>query len=425
MSSLPTLLAMGRTTPAATDAAMVPAMSMMNARITCGPRSSRPEEAHYSPKKDQSLLRSAATRSSAIAVLLLTACARMSLDVLQAADEQPFGIERRIPWTTSRVIGSPDPPLPYTVEKTFTNIKWQAPIYLTPEPDSDYLLVVQQGGEKERPSKILRVRDDPNADTAETLLEVSNRLVYSVAFHPDYRTNGYLFVFSNGPTPETERTNRISRFTVEHQAPHRCDPKSEQVIIQWRSAGHDGGGIVFGHDGMLYISTGDGTSDSDGWVTGQDLSDLLGGVLRIDADHADGTQPYSVPKDNPFVGWKNARPELWAYGLRNPWRMTIDRKTGQIWTGNNGQDLWETAHLVRRGENYGWSVYEGSHPVYQNRKLGPTPVVPPTIEHPHSEARSLTGGVVYYGDEISELNGVYVYGGYSIWKRGGTRHNCS
>src|SRR5882762_7998086 len=141
-----------------------------------GSGSSRRKEAHYSPRKDQSLLTSAATRSSAIAVLLLTAC---GLDGLQAADEQSFGIDHRIPWTTSRVIGSPDPPLPYTVEKTFTNVKWQAPIYLTPEPDTDHLLVVQQGGEKERPSKVLRARDDPNADTAETLLEVSNRLVYS------------------------------------------------------------------------------------------------------------------------------------------------------------------------------------------------------------------------------------------------------
>src|SRR5207247_9957920 len=99
------------------------------------------------------------------------------------------------------VIGSPDPPLPYTVGKTLTNIKWQAPVYLTPEPDTDDLLVVQQGGEKERPSKILRVRDDPNADTAETLLEVSNRLVYSVAFHPGYRIHGYLLVLSNASRP--------------------------------------------------------------------------------------------------------------------------------------------------------------------------------------------------------------------------------
>jgi uncharacterized repeat protein (TIGR03806 family) len=160
-------------------------------------------------------------------------------------------------------------------------------------------------------------------------------------------------------------------------------------------------------------------------VSGQDLGELLGGVLRIDVDHANGTQPYTVPHDNPFVGLNSARPENWAYGLRNPWRMCIDQKTGQIWVGNNGQDLWETAHIIRRGENYGWSVYEGSHPFYLNRKLGPTPPVTPTIEHSHSEARSLTGGVVYYGNELSELNGVYVYGDYSTGKIWGTRHNGS
>src|SRR5439155_14577348 len=153
------------------------------------------------------------------------------------------------------------------------------------------------------------------------------------------------------------------------------------------------------------------------------LSDLNGGILRIDVDHTDGTRPYSVPKDNPFVGLKDARPENWAYGLRNPWRLTIDEKSGQIWVGNGGQDLWETAHLVRGGENYGWSVYEGSHPFYINRKLGPTPVVLPTIEHSHSESRSLTGGVVYYGKEFSELDGVYVYGDFSTGKIWGARHD--
>jgi uncharacterized repeat protein (TIGR03806 family) len=354
-----------------------------------------------------------------IAALLSTAC------VALAADEPAFGINRRIPWTTSRIAGSPEPPLPYTVQKTFTNLQWKAPIFITSEPASDSLLVIQEGGQKERPSRIFRVHDDPSADQAETFLVVSNRLIYSVTFHPGYRTNGFLYVFSNGPTPRSERTNRVSRYFVERQKPYRCDPNSEQVIIEWRSAGHDGGGMAFGHDGMLYISTGDGTSDSDGWVSGQDLSELLGGVLRIDVDHANGTQAYSVPRDNPFVGMTNARPENWAYGLRNPWRLCVDQKTGQLWTGNNGQDLWETAHLVRRGENYGWSVYEGSHPFYLNRKLGPTPAVAPTFEHPHSEARSLTGGVVYYGDELSELNGAYVYGDYSTGKIWGGRHNGS
>ena len=366
-------------------------------------------------------------RSSALRTLIFFAVVAVISNVppLEGAEEPPFGLDRRIPWTTSRVAGSPEPPLPFTVEKAFTNIEWRAPIFIIAEPNSDHLLIVLAGGEKDRPSKVVRVRDDASAAQTETILTVSDRLIYSVAFHPEYRTNGQLFVFTHCSTGEFARTNRISRYAMTREAPSHCDPLSERVIIEWRSEGHDGGGIVFGRDGMLYISTGDGTADSDGWVTGQDLSDLLGGVLRIDVDRTKGTQSYSVPQDNPFVGMPNARPENWAYGLRNPWRLCVDQKTGEIWAGNNGQDLWETAHLIRRGENYGWSAYEGSHPFYLNRKLGPTPVVAPTIEHPHSEARSLTGGAVYYGDELSELNGTYVYGDHSTGKIWGVRHDGS
>src|SRR5204863_4654976 len=158
--------------------------------------------------------------------LLLVTCATAYLGPLRAAEEPPFGIDHRVPWTTSRVVGSPEPPLPYTVAKTFTNLQWRAPIFITPEPHTDSILVVLQGGDKERPSKILRVRDDPDTGQTESLLEVSNRLVYRVTFHAGYRTNGYLFVFSNGPTPQGARTNRISRFTVERQPPRRCDPRS-------------------------------------------------------------------------------------------------------------------------------------------------------------------------------------------------------
>ena len=395
-------------------------------------------------------------RAGVIVLLLLAVCMSLNSKLLADADAPPFGLDHRLPWTNSHVIGSPDPPLPYTVEKTFTKLKLKSPIFVTAEPDTDSLFIVLAGGEKERPSRILRVRDDPNTDEAETVLELNSRLIYSVAFHPGYRTNGHLYLFTHGSSGEFARTNRISRFTVERgnriapgarpessapsapapalppsstaapedrRTPHRVDPLSEHVIIQWRSEGHDGGGIVFGLDGMLYISTGDGTTDSDGWVTGQDLGDLLGGVLRIDVDHPDAGRAYSVPGDNPFVGRKEARPEIWAYGLRNPWRLTMDVKSGRIWAGNNGQDLWETAHLIRRGENYGWSVYEGSHPFYLNRKLGPTPAVAPTIEHSHADFRSLTGGTVYYGDQFRELDGVYVYGDYSTGEIWGARHN--
>jgi hypothetical protein len=146
-------------------------------------------------------------------------------------------------------------------------------------------------------------------------------------------------------------------------------------------------------------------------------------VLRIDVDNPEPGKTYSVPKDNPFVGWNEARPETWAYGLRNPWRITTDQKTGHIWVGNNGQDMFEQVYLLERGANYGWSVYEGSHPFYSNRTLGPSPHVKPTVEHPHSESRSLTGGVVYYGKRLPELVGAYIYGDYSTGKIWGVKHD--
>src|SRR5207244_11110778 len=166
----------------------------------------------------------------------------------------------------------------------------------------------------------------------------------------------------------------------------------------------------------LYVTSGDGTSDSDTNVTGQRTDLLLAKVLRIDVDHVgepSGVRPrrnYSIPGDNPYVDDKRFAPETWAYGLRHPWRMCSDPKTGHIWVGQNGQDLWETAMLVRKGANYGWSVMEGSHPFYRERKSGPTPIVKPTVEHHHSESRSLTGGVVYYGERYPDLQGAYLYG---------------
>jgi uncharacterized repeat protein (TIGR03806 family) len=210
---------------------------------------------------------------------------------------------------------------------------------------------------------------------------------------------------------------------MERKPPYKLDPKSETLIIEWPSDGHNGGALAFGKDGMLYVSSGDGTSDSDANVVGQDLSKLTAKLLRIDVDHPESGKPYSVPKDNPFVGQAGVRPETWAYGLRNPWRITVDEKTGHIWVGNNGQDLWEQAYLVEKGANYGWSVMEGGHPFYPNRKTGPTPIHKPTVEHPHSEARSLTGGIVYYGSKHPELQGVYIYGDYSTGKIWGVRHD--
>lgn len=341
-------------------------------------------------------------------------------DADKNSNSQPPAARPR--WTNTRLIGSPEPPSPYIVEKVFTKIEWKAPLYVAPEPGTKKLWVVLQGGDKLGASRIVRIDDEPDTARAETLLEIDGRLIYGLTFHPDYETNRLVYLFSNGPTGAAERTNRVTRYSVPLAMPFQWDQASERLILEWRSMGHDGGDLAFGRDRMLYIAAGDGTSDSDTWNSGQDVSNLLATLIRIDVDRPAADKPYTVPLDNPFVGMPGVRPEIWAYGFRNPWRMSIDDRTGDIWVGNNGQDLWETAYLVRRGDNFGWSVYEGNHPFYPNRRRGPTPIVPPTIEHSHSECRSLTGGVVYYGAQLPDLNGAYVYGDYSTGKIWGARH---
>lgn len=355
-------------------------------------------------------------------LLWLLAVVLLSALIVRGDEPAPQPPKSRTFWTTSRLIGSPEPPLPYTVEKQFPQLELNSPMYVVSEPGSNHLLVITQNA-GDKPARIVRFDNSADVATAETYFEVANRLVYSLIFDPDYATNRQVYLFSNGPTSEPERKDRVSRFKVTESAPPKIDPASEELIIEWRSMGHDGGDMAFGLDEMLYLTTGDGTSDSDGWNSGQTLNDLLGAVLRIDVHKPAGDKPYSIPPDNPFLDTPGALPEIWAYGLRNPWRMSIDPKQGHVWVGNNGQDLWETAHLVRRGDNLGWSVYEGSHPFYAERQRGPTPIVPPTIEHSHAEFRSLTGGVVYYGDVLPDLNGVYVYGDYSSGRIWGMKHD--
>ncbi|MBX9788222.1 MAG: PQQ-dependent sugar dehydrogenase [Pirellulales bacterium] len=354
----------------------------------------------------------------------LGACLLLGALTIDAArgEERPFGLDHRLPWTTSKLIGSPEPPLEFTVERVYQNLALTSPIYVIEEPTSDHLLIVLTSVDGQQASRIVRVSSYFATDKFETYFELPGRLLYSLVFHPDFASNGFVYLFSNGPTGAAERTNRVARYSVP-SGEHRLAPDSEQIIVEWRSMGHDGGDLVFGTDGMLYITTGDGTSDSDTWDSGQTIDDLLGSVLRIDVDHPGAAAPYTVPADNPFVNAPGARGEIWAYGLRNPWRMCVDRQTGHLWVGNNGQDLWETAHLVRRGDNFGWSVYEGNHPFYFGRRRGPTPLVPPTIEHHHAEFRSLTGGDVYYGEQFPELAGAYLYGDYSSGRIWGMKHD--
>jgi uncharacterized repeat protein (TIGR03806 family) len=332
----------------------------------------------------------------------------------QANAESPA----RVLWTQSRLIGFPDPPPPFQTKRVFENINTPKPLSVTTLPGTKDLLVTIHKAGYGGPGSLLRLSGEESNLSLTEFLQI-DEIIYGVAFHPDFSSNGYMYVGCNGKSEKLDQTaTRVLRFHVSRSQPIECDVDSKTVIIEWASNGHNGGDLVFGQDGMLYVSAGDGTSDSDANLAGQDLTTIPGSIIRIDVDRPAGDKPYLIPADNPFMDVADARPEIWAYGLRNPWRISVDSKTGDLWVGNNGQDQWETAQVVRRGENYGWSITEGSHPFHTNRKQGPTPIVPPTIEHPHSEARSLTGGHVYYGRKYPSLYGHYIYGDYStglIW----------
>ena len=337
-----------------------------------------------------------------------------------AATAKPFGIDQRTSWNSSHLVGYPEPPPPYVIEKAFPKLKIFQPLYVIEEPGTDDLFIIQHLGSWSGPAKIIRVKNDPATDATQAIFEAQD-ITYSLCFHPKYLENGYIYVFSNGPLASQHPYDRICRYTMDRKT-GKPDPASKLLILEWESNGHNGGGIEFGLDGMLYFTSGDTSTDSDVANRGQDLSHLSSALLRIDVDHPDVGKNYGVPKDNPFVDaqkFVDVRPEIWAHGFRNPWRLDIDKKTGTIWVGQNGQDLWEDVYAVAKGANYGWPVYEGSHPFHSHRKLETrTTLTMPTLEHHHSEARSLTGGVVYYGTKYPELDGAYLYGDFStgrIW----------
>jgi glucose/arabinose dehydrogenase len=332
-----------------------------------------------------------------------------------------YGMEKLLPLTTSTVVGSPDPPKPYTLVDAYPKLKVKFPVVVAHQPGSDRLWTVTQPFPWGK-CEILRFIDDPDVDRYETLMPFDG-IVYSIEFHPKFRQNGFVFVGRTGPWGDAARRSQIARYKVDPNPPYAVNLKSETVIIEWPSAGHDGAAMAFAADGTLFVSSGDGSGGSDTLLNGQNLTGLQSKILRIDIDHPDPGQHYSVPKDNPFVSQPGVRAETWAYGMRNPWRMAIDARNGNLWVGQNGQDLWESIYLIEKGANYGWSLFEGGHPFNLTRKQGPHPISKPIADHGHAEARSLTGGIVYYGKRFANLSGAYVYGDYSTGKLWAIRIN--
>ncbi|MFM8272516.1 MAG: PQQ-dependent sugar dehydrogenase [Gemmata sp.] len=319
------------------------------------------------------------------------------------AARKASGIERRVPWTTSKLVGSPEPPDPFTMVKTYPKVSFNEALELTAVPGKKQWLVAERHG------KVYALDMDPAKAEKKLVLDIG-RTVYGLVPHPKFGENGYLYAAVMTADDKADGT-RVSRFAVD-RATMTADLNSEKVIFTWPSGGHNGGCLRFGPDGMLYLSTGDGSGIADSLETGQNLGTVLGKVLRLDVDKEADGRAYSVPKDNPFVDTKGARGEIWAYGIRQCWKISFDTATGALWAGEVGQDLWEMVYKVEKGGNYGWSVQEGDHPFRPERKKGPTPILKPIIEHNHTEARSITGGYVYHGNKHEKLKGAYVYGDF-------------
>jgi len=305
----------------------------------------------------------------------------------------------------------------------FPNLGFTRPLFLTHSPDgTNRIFVVQQNG-------VIRVFPNDSAVTfAATFLNISNKLSSSdgeqgllgLAFHPNYRTNGYFYVNYTAPNP---LRTVVARFSVSQNDPNKADSLSEYKIFEVNQpfVNHNGGMILFGADGYLYVGMGDGGSAGDPQNNAQNLSSLLGKILRIDVDRTTATTNYAIPPDNPLRGnTQGYREEVWAYGFRNPWRFSEDTVSGQIWVGDVGQNAWEEIDLLQRGGNYGWRIMEGAHCYNPPSGCSTTGLILPVKEYPNAGSEcSVTGGYIYRGAARPELVGAYIYADYcsgKIWK---------
>ncbi len=325
--------------------------------------------------------------------------------------------QQRVPWTTSRIHGTPEPPPPFVVERIFPGITFSRPVDIQQFPGSERLVVMEEPGR-------LRsfVPGTDKVDDFGNLAAFDAEIVraYSITFHPRFAENRFAYVFAiqdlHGKEAR-ENGSHIIRFRVTSDDTPKLDVASGKIIFSWAAGGHNGGNVRFGPDGMLYFSTGDGTKPdpADALVSGQDMTRVFSSVLRIDVDHPDAGREYGIPKDNPFVNEPGARGEKWAYGLRNPWRISFDPKSGELFAGDVGWELWEMIYRVKPGRNFGWSITEGSQQdVRPDRPRGPTPIVPPLVAHSHEEAASITGGEFYHGTRVPALKGAYIYGDWQM-----------
>lgn len=313
----------------------------------------------------------------------------------------------------------------------FPNLKFDRPIFLAAPPDgTDRLFVVEQQGRV----WVFPNRADVQRDEMTLALDLTVRRKHNeegmlgLAFHPDFDNNGHVLLhysmgnnFENPNRGSKNRRGIVSRFTF-NQDRATIDPASEKILLEIPQpyGNHNGGHLDFGEDGFLYIALGDGGSGGDPQNNAQDLTNLLGTILRLDVDRESDGRPYAIPEDNPFIDqeqFPGARPEIYAFGLRNAWRFSFDRRrhggTGQLWAADVGQQKHEEINLVRKGGNYGWRVREGFAPFNDNDSHRPgDKLINPLVDHERRDAGSITGGYVYRGKQNPLLQGAYVYGDY-------------
>jgi glucose/arabinose dehydrogenase len=300
---------------------------------------------------------------------------------------------------------SADAPPPVRLEELARGLK--QPVFLAHDGTPRRFIVEQAG--------TIRLIDADGTLVKQPYLDIVKRVnsggecgLLSVAFHPKFAQNGFLYVDYTAK-PRRQLQTIISRFTAEKDSA-RVDPSTEVVLltIDQPYPNHNGGQLQFGRDGMLYIGMGDGGSANDPQGNGQNTNVLLGKILRIDVNTKTG---YGVPKDNPFVGKEGYRPEIWTLGMRNPWRFTFDRATGDCYCGDIGQNLYEEIDLIRKGGNYGWRLREAMH-AFQGGEMRKD-FVDPIAEYGRDKGQSVTGGYVYRGKQFPQLVGWYLYADYA------------
>lgn len=299
------------------------------------------------------------------------------------------------------------PPLPAALALQPVAQGLSSPLALTTPNGDARLFIVEQIG-RIRVVKNGALLTDPYLDIQSKLTSGGERGLLGLAFHPDFASNGFFYVNYT----DLQGNTKVERY---HATPSAdvADASSAFPILSVVQpyANHNGGNLVFGTDGMLYIGMGDGGSGGDPQGNGQNRATLLGKLLRIDVD---GGSPYAIPASNPFVGQTNARGEIWALGLRNPWRFSFDRQAGLLYIADVGQNAWEEVNVVpasRAGVNYGWVTMEGKH-CYNASSCTQTGLELPALEYDHGNGCSITGGFVYRGSAIQAIRGHYFYSDY-------------